>query len=156
MKQIIFGFSLMFLVACVTIDRDYEKKLGPAHNIEDRGNNTPSCEEMFVKQGDGWLDDEIAGVSDCVDLHLYSQNKTKYYDKCCYVRFQLNGEMHQGCVGLTQEHLIDTTETIRRMEEGDRAIWTLSAANSKIYQLDCGASYLKFISLAIVLISLFF
>ena len=152
MKQIIFGLCLIYFVACA--ETEHEKKLGPAHNIEDRGVGVATCEEMYALQGDKWLDDGIAGVSDCVDLHLYSQNKTKYYDKCCYVRFQLNGEMHQGCIGLTQEHLIDTTETIRRMEEGDRTIWTLAAANSKIYQLDCGSSYLKFISLAFVLISL--
>ena len=62
--------------------------------------------------------------------------------------------MHQGCVGLTQEQFSDTTETIYKMENGDRLIWTSTAKNSKIYQLDCNASYLKFISLAVALIGL--
>ena len=155
MKQIIFGLCLIYLASCSLTS--HEKKLGPAHNIEDRGEDVPSCEERYAYKGDGeWLDSEIIGLSDCVDLHLYSQNKSRYYDKCCYVRFQLDGDMHHGCIGLTQEQLIDTTETIRRMEEGDRTIWSSAATNSKIYQLDCGATYLKFISLAVVLISLLF
>ena len=150
MKQIIFAICFIYFVACYTTEE--ELKLGPAHNVGDRGSY--SCEDFYVYQGGEWNDDKALGVSDCVDLNLYSVNKSKYYDKCCYVRFQLNGQMHQGCVGLNQEQFSDTTETIYKMENGDRLIWTSAARNSKIYQLDCNASYLKFISLAVALIGL--
>ena len=151
MKQILLSLALLYLISCATIQ--HEDRLGPAQNIEDRGESTLSCEERYVYQDGKWVDD-VDGVSDCVDLHLYSQNKKLYYDKCCYVRFQIDGEMHAGCVGLTQEQLIDTTETIRKMEEGDRTIWTSYAANSKIYQLDCNSSYLKLFSLIFVFLGL--
>ncbi len=65
--------------------------------------------------------------------------------------------MHAGCIGLSEENYLDTTTTIKRMEQGDRLIWTRNAANSKIYQLDCFSSYLKNISIAfILLLALFF
>ena len=64
------------------------------------------------------------GVSDCIDLHLWSESKGKYFDKFCYIRFQLNDLMHSGCVGLSQFHYRDITETKHKMEQGDRNIWT--------------------------------
>ena len=65
--------------------------------------------------------------------------------------------MHAGCVGLIQEYLNDSTETIRRMENGDRDIWTRAGAGSKIYQLDCNSSYLKYFTFsALLLFGLFF
>jgi len=157
MKQIILLFTIFYLMFC--LDQNKIDTKGPAHNIEDRG-DVPSCSDKFVWQNNGWLDDngsnEIpGGASDCVDLHLW--NGKKYYDRCCYVRFLKDGKMHAGCVGLVQEYVNDSTETIRRMEKGDKAIWTTAAANSKIYQLDCSSKYLKYISFASILIlGLFF
>ena len=62
--------------------------------------------------------------------------------------------MHAGCVGLHQENLNDSTETIKRMERGDRAIWTRLGEGSKIYQLDCNSSFLKYFYLASLLLCL--
>jgi hypothetical protein len=161
MKQIFLLLSIAYFVAC-SLNTKHEDRLGPAHNIEDRGEDTLSCSCYYVIRGEKWLDDSLSsndvpgGVSDCVDLHLWSAKKKKYFDKCCYVRFQLDGEMHAGCVGLTQEYLNDSTETIRRMEDGDRDIWTRLGNGAKIYQLDCSSSYLKYFSLAILLLLGFF
>ena len=163
MKQIILLFAIASLAICAT-ETEHEKKLGPAHNVEDRGENTPSCSDLYVRQNGKWFDEEENpkfpipdGVSDCVDLHLWDQKNSRYYDKCCYVRFQKDGKMHAGCVGLTQERLIDITETIKRMESGDREIWTREGANTKIYQLDCSSSYIKYLSFALIaFICLFF
>jgi hypothetical protein len=47
-----------------------------------------------------------AGVSDCVDLQLWAPARNMYYDHCCYVRFQKEGVMHAGCVGLSEEHYL--------------------------------------------------
>ncbi len=92
--------------------------------------------------------------SDCVDLLLWDETENKYYDRCCYVRFQIDGEMHAGCVGLHQEILNDSTETIKRMERGDRARWTRLGEGSKSYQLDCNSSFLKYFYLASLLLCL--
>ena len=156
MKQIILLLLIAYFVT--SLNTEHEERLGPAHNVEDRGEYTLSCSERYVIKNNKWLDDNSgtdfvpAGVSDCVDLHLWSQPLQKYFDRCCYVRFQIDGDMHAGCVGLTQEYLNDSTETIKRMEKGDRAIWTRFAEGSKIYQLDCNSSYLKYFSLAFLLI----
>ena len=158
MKQFILLFAIASLAICAT-ETEHEKKLGPAHNVEDRGENTPSCSDLYVRQNGKWFDEEENpkfpipdGVSDCVDLHLWDQKNSRYYDKCCYVRFQHEGNMHAGCIGLIQEYLNDSSETIKRMEQGDKAIWTRDAKNSKIYQLECNSSYLKYISLAVLLV----
>ena len=161
MKKIFLLLSIAYFVAC-SLNTKHEDRLGPAHNIEDRGEYTKSCSDFYVIKGDSWFDDIASstsvpgGVSDCVDLHLWSAQKQKYFDKCCYVRFQIDGEMHAGCVGLTQEYLNDSTETIRRMERGDRYIWTRVGNGAKIYQLECSSSYLKYFSLAILLLLGFF
>jgi hypothetical protein len=162
MKQIFFFMMLVCMIACLD-ERD--KIIGPAYNYEDRRHDV-SCSDLYVRNGDVWLDEPYggqdsadipSGVSDCIDLQLWSSGKNQYYDKCCYVRFQKDGVMHAGCVGLAQEQLIDITETIKRMEDGDRGIWTRDGYNSKIYQLDCSSSYIKYVSLAfIAFICLFF
>ncbi len=161
MKKIFFFMMLVYMIACVD---DRSKIIGPAYNYEDRGNDT-TCSNLYVRQNGQWLDEIYTGdssnipggVSDCIDLQLWSTKKNQYYDKCCYVRFQKDGIMHAGCVGLTQEKLIDITETIRKMEDGDRDIWTREGANSRIYQIDCSSSYVKYMSFAIIaFICLFF
>lgn len=155
MKQIFFILSFIYLISCAEYD-EHEARMGPALNIE-RREIAKSCEDYYVGNGSGdnWYDDDEdnvipGGVSDCVDLYLWSSKKQKYFDKCCYVRFQLDGKMHAGCVGLSQENYNDSTETIRKMQAGDKTIWTERGANSKIYQLDCNSSYLKNIALAAI------
>ena len=159
MKQIFFFMILVYMIACLD---NRTNIIGKAYNYEDRGTND-TCSDYYVKKSSGWFDDVRdeadvpGGVSDCIDLQLWSSQKSRYYDKCCYIRFQKEGRMHAGCVGLTQEKLIDITETIKRMEDGDRGIWTRDGYNSKIYQLDCSSSYIKYVSLAfIAFICLFF
>lgn len=160
MKKIFAILSILYLISCATTDeyeQMIEERMGPALNAENRGGEMKSCNELYVGNGtgDNWLDDENpgnlpGGVSDCVDLYLWNSAKEKYFDKCCYIRFQKEGRMHAGCVGLSQENYNDIAETIRRMEQGDKTIWTRRGSNSKIYQLDCGSSYFKYITLAAV------
>ena len=158
MKKFLF-LTLVYLA--VSLDTLLEKKQGPAYNAKNGG--TVSCTDRYVLNGDEWLDDNTdtefvpAGVSDCVDLQLWNPSDKFYYDHCCYVRFQKDGVMHAGCIGLSEENYLDTTETIRRMENGDRTIWTRYGQNSKIYQLDCFSSYIKNLSIAsFLLLALFF
>ena len=158
MKKFLF-LTLVYLA--VSLDTLLEEKQGPAYNAKNGG--TVSCTDRYVLNGDEWLDDNTdtefvpAGVSDCVDLQLWNPSDKFYYDHCCYVRFQKDGVMHAGCVGLREEHYLDTKVTMERMEKGDRAIWTRLGDGSKIYQLDCFSSYLKSLSFAsILLMALFF
>ena len=160
MKKYLFLTLIIFTFCDVDIDQHLllEKKQGPALNAKNGG--LVSCSDRYVINGTNskWLDESGGefmpnGVSDCVDLQLWSKPKDKYYDHCCYVRFQLKGKMHAGCIGLNQENYLDTSVTMKRMEKGDRDIWTRNAEGSKIYQLDCYASYLKIAS--IFLLALF-
>ena len=151
--------TLIYLGA--SIDTLLEQKQGPAYNAKNGG--YVSCMDRHIVNGTEWLDDSPgapfvpSGVSDCVDLQLCDPDKKFYYDHCCYIRFQQDGRMHAGCIGLSEENYLDTTVTMQRMEKGDRAIWTRAGANTKIYQLDCYSSNLKSLSIAsILLIALFF
>ena len=158
MKKFLF-LTLTYLVLSA-IDPVYEDVQGPAYNAKNGG--PISCSDRYVRKDGDWLDNNDsnfipAGVSDCVDLQLWAPSKSTYYDRCCYVRFQIDGQMHAGCVGLSEENYLDTTVTQQRMEDGDRVIWTRNARNSKIYQLDCFSSYLQSLSIAsILLLALFF
>ena len=148
MKQIILLLALIYFASGQAHD-------GPAYNIPYR-ENEDSCENHYVHEGNGEFRGENYGVSACADLNLYSNHKNRYFDKCCYVRFLLEGNMHGGCVGLFRDQIIDITETKKRMEQGDKNIWTSYAANSKIYELDCKGSNIRFLTLALALLSLLF
>ncbi len=148
MKQIFLVLALIYFASC-------QDKDGPANNVENR-EIYATCEENYVHNNSEWLDDPDMSVSDCVDLQLYSKNKGRYFDKCCFVRFQKEGVMHSGCVGLFRDQIIDITETIKRMENGDKNIWTSEGVNSKIYDLDCKASYIQIFAIAFALFGLLF
>ena len=139
MKQIIFALAFIYCVICD----------GPAYNVPDRAEGLCSIRFTYADY------DESLSVSSCVDRDLY--NFETYYDKCCYVRFQKNGIMRNGCLGLTREFYMDVPETISILEKGLRK----GAAyqyfkDSKIYELNCNSSYLKLFALSFALISLLF
>ena len=147
MKQIFFVLALIFFASC-------QDQIGPAYNVENR--EYSSCEDYYVydRSTGEWNDTDGFRTSDCVDLHLYSEYNGRYFDKCCYIRFMKEGSMHGGCIGLFRDQIIDITETIKRMENGDKSIWTSEGLNSKIYELDCKASYIQIFALAFALFGL--
>ena len=85
---------------------------GPAVNPK-HSEGTEFCVTYFpwdedLNDGEGdWYDnyytDIPQGVSDCVDTLMWDKYEGKYYDRCCYVRFQKDGIMHGGCIALTEE-----------------------------------------------------
>jgi hypothetical protein len=166
MKKFLFITLIYLAASATTVD---ESKFGPAYNYKNQGSRD-SCTERAVYSTDSemLLDDNTTisnekipgGVSDCVDLLLWDNEQEKYFDRCCYVRFQYQGNMHAGCIPLMEEDYLDTTITIRRMEDGDKRFtpyWPTYLANSKIYQLDCISSNLKALSFtSILLLALFF
>ena len=116
-----------------------------------------SCSDFYVYNSKGWLDDRSTdipeGVSDCVDSSLYDG---KYYDRCCYIRLQVEGKMHAGCIALREEDYLDIAETIRKIEDGDKKYLSSETKDSKVYQIDCASSYLKIFSIVSALLALIF
>ena len=103
-------------------------------------------------------------LSDCVDLNLKvtdeDTGKNEYADRCCFIRYQYYGNSRKSCIPLTEEMYMDITETIRRLEDewskGINENLNTEGIRLKIYQLDCAASNIKFLSFAILLLALFF
>ena len=101
-------------------------------------------------------------LSDCVDLSLNYQNdngKVRYADRCCFLRYQNNGVETKRCFPLKEEYYMDITESIRQLE--DQCTEEENGENEegkrcKIYQLDCAASNIKFLSFAILLLAFLF
>ena len=152
--------SLLSLVLSETVSDD---KKGPAAHPK-HYESQYFCVDYFPWDEDyeQWYDDLDTttfipqGASDCVDTLMWDKYENRYYDRCCFVRFQHNGVMHAGCIALTEEQFSDISESIRKMENGDKKYWVAEAANSKIYQLDCNSSYLKLLSFAIFILALIF
>ena len=148
--------SLLSLVISVSDDLK-----GPAVNPK-HNEATEFCVTYFPWDEDvnQWYDEfntEIPnGVSDCVDTLMWDKYDNRYYDRCCYVRFQLKGVMHAGCIALTEDQYLDISESIIRMEHGVKQFWVTEAKGSKIYQLDCNSTYLKLLSFASIILALIF
>ena len=149
MKQIILVLALIYFAYC-------QDKDGPALNVEIRDTDRSCDDYSAIDYQGGFSDQDDIGTSDCVDYKLYSQIRGKYYDKCCYIRLMKDGVMHGGCIGLFRDQLIDITETIKRIENGDKNTWTSASLNSKVYDLDCEASYIQVFVLVFALFSLLF
>ena len=112
---------------------------GPAYNYK-HPNSDYNCESAS--------NSEPNGVSDCADSLLWSKHNSRYYDRCCFLRYQFKGVMNSTCTSLTEEQYLDISETMRIIEE------KYEDNKMKIYQLDCTSSYLKFLSIVGALFAL--
>ena len=102
-------------------------------------------------------EDSQESVSDCVDSKLYIDNRN--YDRCCFVRVQYEGSESKFCHYFTEEDYLDIVETKRKIEKElyDKYIKDENeGARIKVYQIDCAASYIKFLSIASILLALLF
>ena len=152
MKNILTICLICFALSATIPDDEKGPAYNPKHPQSDR----------FCHSSDG----TPTGVSDCVDSLLWNEERNRYADRCCYMRYQKNGEMFARCIGLTEEQYMDISETIRRFEEGEQNVKNFFSKenlvydeennfeNSKIYQLDCASSYLKVLSIASALFAL--
>ena len=139
---------------------EYEK--GPASNIK-HAQSDKFCSVYFPydEDNDTWVDDYYSGEfpyssSECIDTLLWDKWDLRYYDRCCYVRFQFDGKMHGGCAPLTEDQYLDIAETMRKIEEGDPNIIARKTRGCKVYQLDCNSNYIKALTIASILLALFF
>ena len=120
--------------------------LGPAAN-EKHSNYNMFCND----------ENDAESLSDCVDLNLYDGEK--YYDRCCFIRSQQLGTPAQGCQALTEEQYLDIVETKKKLEkEADQILKEEvgEGYHTKIYQIDCASSCIKFLSIASILLALLF
>ena len=93
------------------------------------------------------------GVSDCVDDQLWDSWEGRYYDRCCFIRFQWKGDKYSACFELTEEQYMDIVESMKGIEEGKSAYWD-APAGVKVYELNCSSTYIKLLSFASVLLAL--
>ena len=88
-------------------------------------------------------------VATCVDLDLTSKfNENRYYEKCCYMRYRIEGKMGSTCLGIFRRDFIDIPNLID--------IWEKDSPEMKIYEFNCNSSYLKIFVLGFALFSLLF
>ena len=138
MKSILI-FSLVCFTFCVW---------GPADKIANSNSNS-TCN----------LYSSPESLSECVDRRLYV--KGIYFDRCCYVRYQYDGQMGTKCVPLKEENYLDITQTIREFEENYKSIFAeedvdIEGKQCKVYQFDCSSSNIKFVFFASLLFALLF
>ena len=139
---------LILSLVCLTF-----RVWGPVDKIKNSQTSTP-CISTGAPES----------LSDCVDLNLKvtdeDTGKNEYADRCCFIRYQYYGNSRKSCIPLTEEMYMDITETIRRLEDewskGINENLNTEGIRLKIYQLDCAASNIKFLSFAILLLALFF
>ena len=114
-------------------------------------------------------DSEVHGASDCVDRNLYDSTTGKYYDKCCYMRVMVNGNIGEGCYGLSRERTVDVPGNIPQLEDkikqrlsqnsnlaAQYGLEMTEGKEVKIYSLDCDASYIKYFASVLALFCLLF
>ena len=141
-----------------------EGEKGPAHYPKhSQSDEFCTTYSIYDTSTNTWRDDDSTlgtafptGASECVDTLLWYSDKNRYYDRCCYIRLQINGEMHGGCTLLTEEQYLDISDTMRRIEEGDPLLIAKATANSKVYQLDCNSYFIKVFSIASFLLAFIF
>ena len=99
-------------------------------------------------------EDSPNSLSDCVDSKLsYRMNK------CCFLRYQEDGEEKKTCTALTEEQYLDIVETKRQIEDNHFNTYYKGKTEGKrikVYQLDCSASSIKFLTFASILLALLF
>ena len=100
---------------------------------------------------------EIIGNGEIKFVKFFGNNNTINIknDSMCHYEEHGNGNLLNLCYPLTEEQYLDITERIRQLE--DECSSSLDEGKRcKIYQLDCSASNIKFLSFAILLLSLLF
>ena len=98
---------------------------------------------------------EAESTSDCVDLKLSGYTD----EKCCYIRYQVEGGEAKGCVALTSRDYLDIVEFKRKFEDDYYEAHYKDVSEGKrikVYEINCSASYIKFLTFASILFSLLF
>ena len=98
---------------------------------------------------------EAESTSDCVDLKLSGYTD----EKCCYIRYQVEGGEAKGCVALTSRDYLDIVEFKRNYEKKYYEANYKDVSEGKrikVYEINCSSSYIKFLTFACILFALLF
>ena len=142
---------------------------GPYYDQQNRYDYIENCAYRFIGASDSASptieehDNIPYSKSDCVDRNLFNplMSGNKYYDHCCYVRMQQEGNMYQGCIGLKEIDYLDIDETIFKIEKGIYKYWQTSTLDyylqtnggwpyTKVYSMECNSSFI-YISVAVII-----
>ena len=109
-------------------------------------------EEMFYQNDE--LDD--GDIDYCRSQHLYNRkvgNEAMYYNKCCYLEFQYQGNTYYHCVGLTDDQTMDVPVTIKELEDefGER-----TGNDMYIINLNCKGEFIFYSMIGTLLSALIF
>ena len=156
--------KIIFLLALISLALAYYKEC-PSVNIG-RSDGIVNCpekdeyyckplfdenyEEMFYQNDE--LDD--GDIDYCRSQHLYNRkvgNEAMYYNKCCYLEFQYQGNTYYHCVGLTDDQMMDVPVTIKELEDefGER-----TGNDMYILNLNCKGEYLFYSMISTLLLAL--
>ena len=156
--------KIIFLLALISLALAYYKEC-PSVNIG-RSDDIVNCpekdeyyckplfdenyEEMFYQNDE--LDD--GDIDYCRSQHLYNRkvgNEAMYYNKCCYLEFQYQGNTYYHCVGLTDDQMMDVPVTIKELEDefGER-----TGNDMYILNLNCKGEYLFYSMISSLLLAL--
>ena len=99
--------------------------------------------------------DNLSG-EDCYSQHLYNRkvgNEAMYYNKCCLLKFQYQGNEYYHCVGLTDDQMMDVPVTIKELEDefGER-----TGNDMYIKSLNCKGEYIFYSMIGTLLLALIF
>ena len=138
------------------------------YNVEIRENKRQCTPIQF-------MEDIFSGnkftLSDCVDRTLARGDEYGggFYDKCCYMRVMVNGNIGEGCYGLSRERTLDVPGNIPQLEDkikqrlsqnsnlaAQYGLEMTEGKEVKIYSLDCDASYIKYFASVLALFYLLF
>ena len=129
---------------------------GPAKDQQHRYRYTKEKEEdiwnTFCEQyvdyyeSDGTVTQYQYSKSNCIDRNLhwpgYTTNRgNEYFDHCCYMRYQDQGNLVDGCVGLKELEYLDIKETINKFEQEE---------DLKIFEINCSSSF-TYLSVAVII-----
>ena len=156
--------KIIFLLALISLALAYYKEC-PSVNIG-RSDDIVNCpekdeyyckplfdenyEEMFYQNDE--LDD--GDIDYCRSQHLYNRkvgNEAMYYNKCCLLKFQYQGNEYYHCVGLTDDQMMDVPVTIKELEDefGER-----TGNDMYILNLNCKGEYLFYSMISTLLLAL--
>ena len=156
--------KIIFLLALISLALAYYKEC-PSVNIG-RSDDIVNCpekdeyyckplfdenyEEMFYQNDE--LDD--GDIDYCRSQHLYNRkvgNEAMYYNKCCLLKFQYQGNEYYHCVGLTDDQMMDVPVTIKELEDefGER-----TGNDMYILNLNCKGEYLFYSMISSLLLAL--
>ena len=103
-------------------------------------NGTYYCKPFYNVAGNEMVsDNDLIIPEDCFSQNLYRKNRQYYFNKCCYVRYQLEGTIYNGCAGMSDEQMMDIVVARKELEQHAAEYLNKDLWISELY---CKGSYI--------------